>query len=100
MERNNGYNFGATLRMEQNKLIPQANTDIFDSFYIYDMTFSKFPDIFIGLIVNILESTAMAFLRINGLVCMVKLITCPIKASAKSLFAIVPKQLNVAEHSM
>lgn len=35
IDRNNGYNFGATFKIEQNRLIPQANTEILFSFYNY-----------------------------------------------------------------
>lgn len=35
MDKNKGYSFGATFKTEQNKLIPQAKTEIFVSFYNY-----------------------------------------------------------------
>lgn len=63
------------------------------------MTISKLPGIFNGFIVNILDKTAIAFFLINGLVLVVSFKTCDNNESDKSLLAIVPKQLKVAEHS-
>ena len=64
------------------------------------MTISKFPGIFNGFIVNILDNTAIAFFLIKGLVFVVSFKTCVSKESDKSLLAIVPKQLRVVEHSI